>query len=85
MSKITRASAPTASNNMDETTLEMIINKLVPKITAKIEEQLEKLSKQFEKMDTKLNNVAIKLNALDELAHSNQKEVSLLRNQIRFI
>ncbi|KAG5876573.1 hypothetical protein JTB14_013207 [Gonioctena quinquepunctata] len=59
----------------------MIINKLAPKLTAKIEEQLKKLSKQFEKMDTKLNNVAIKLNALDELAHSNQKEELLLRNK----
>ncbi|KAG5865031.1 hypothetical protein JTB14_013323 [Gonioctena quinquepunctata] len=82
MSKITRASASTASSNIDETTLEMIINKLAPKITAKIEEQLEKLSKQFEKMDTKLNNVAIKLNASDELAHSNQKEVPILRNKL---
>ncbi|KAG5869051.1 hypothetical protein JTB14_001402 [Gonioctena quinquepunctata] len=82
MSRITRASASTASSNIDETTLEMIINKLAPKITSKIEEQLEKLSKQFEKMDTKLNNVAIKLNVLDELAHSYQKEVSLLRNEL---
>ncbi|KAG5864295.1 hypothetical protein JTB14_023370 [Gonioctena quinquepunctata] len=60
----------------------MIMNKLAPKITAKIEEELEKLSKQFKKMDTKLNNVAIKLNALDEQAHSNQKEVSLMRKEL---
>ncbi|KAG5884983.1 hypothetical protein JTB14_028183 [Gonioctena quinquepunctata] len=82
MSKITRASAPTASSNIDETTLETIMNKLAPKITAEIEEQLEKLSKQFEKMVTKLNNVAIKLNGLDGVAHSNQEEVSLLMNKL---
>ncbi|KAG5869405.1 hypothetical protein JTB14_034574 [Gonioctena quinquepunctata] len=81
MSKITQTNASTASSNIDGTSLGMIKNEFAPKITVKIEEQLEKLSKQFEKMDTKLNNVAIKFNASDELAHSNQKEVSLLRNE----
>ncbi|CAH1155632.1 unnamed protein product [Phaedon cochleariae] len=70
------------TEQMDDKTVEMIISKLAPKLTAKIESQFEKLSKHFEQMEAKINSLVDKLTSIEEVAESNKVEIKSMNDRM---
>ncbi|CAH1163709.1 unnamed protein product [Phaedon cochleariae] len=67
---------------IDENMIDMILTRLAPKITDKIENQLEKLNKHFEKMECKINNVVEKLCYIEKMSEANKEEIKSLNSRI---
>lgn len=72
MSKTRGNSQSSQQQQMDENTLEIMINKVCAKFLNKIEEQFDK---KFEKFESKLNILCDKFSALEKVVGKNEKDV----------
>ncbi|CAG9823890.1 unnamed protein product [Phaedon cochleariae] len=60
-----------SSNSPEEIMIESIINKLVPKLTTKLEEHIVNLGKKIDIMEEKFNGAITQLSSLESIVKSN--------------
>lgn len=70
------------SFTIDESVVEILVNKLVPKLNLNIEGQLDKLCKKFDKLDAKMENMITQLSSVSSLAEANKIQIEAVQNKI---
>lgn len=83
-SKMSQKTTRSNSNSftIDESVVEILVNKLVPKLNLNIEGQLDKLCKKFDKLDAKMENMITQLSSVSSLAEANKIQIEAVQNKI---